>query len=455
MKLRFGLLVGAIGCAMALSAAAASAKTLVVCKHGCQYRTVQKAVDAVSKGSNTTIKVQPGTYREGVRVVGHKYDGLTFVGNPRKPQKVVLNGKNAKVVVPGQGRQLAQNGIEGLNVNGLRMIGLTAENYAANGFFVHADPGPKPPEGQCKGFLMKKDIAAFNRAYGLFAKHCTGGRITRTVGYGHGDSATYIGETPAQKKPQWTSIDHNEMYLNVLGYSGTNSKYVDIHDNDIYNNGIGVVPNTLDSELFQPTANGKIRKNNIFWNNFNYFLPKSPVKTVSNGLGQFGGQTINYPTGVGVALFGADGWTVSDNQIFGNFKWGGAAFSDPFNAQAVNNDNTFANNKMGRSGTDTNGKDFFNDGSGKGTCFSGNQSSTFDIAQATTPEALLYPSCPAPALAGTGNNSGDTGQVFNNLAPYALSDPACSQQNSWARHKHPPFKGYKPIDTKNLGPCVK
>ena len=82
-------------------------------------------------------------------------------------------------------------------------------------------------------------------------------------------------------------------------------------------------------------------------------------------------------------------------------------------------------------------------------------SSTFDIAQATTPEALLYPTCPASALAGTGTNSGDTGQVFNDLAPYALSDPPCSQQNSWSRHSHPKFEDFKPIDTKNLGPCAK
>ncbi len=453
MKLRFGFLVGAIGCAMAISAVPASAKTLVVCKHGCQYRTIQSAVNDVSKGKGTTIKVQPGTYKEGVRVVGHKYDDLKFVGNPRKPQKVVLNGKNAKVVVPGQGRQLAQNAIEGLNVDGLKIVGLTGKNYAANGFFIHADPGPHPAENHCNGFLMKNDIAAFNRAYGLFAKHCTGGRITKSAGYGHGDSAIYIGETPVQKKPDWTSIDHNEMYLNVLGYSGTNSKYVDIHDNDIYNNGAGVVPNTLDSELFQPTATGKIRKNNIFWNNFNYYLPKSPVKTVSNGLGSIGTLTIQYPTGVGVALFGATGWTVSDNDIFGNFRWGAAAFSDPFNDQATSNDNHFVDNRMGRTGTDTNRKDFFNDGSGKGNCFSGNQSSTFDSAQATMPEALLYPTCPAGPIPGTGSNQGDGGQVFNNLAIYVTSDPPCSQQNGWARHKHPPFKGFKPIDTKNLGKC--
>ena len=69
----------------------------------------------------------------------------------------------------------------------------------------------------------------------------------------------------------------------MLGYSGTNSKYVKITKSDFYNNGVGVVPNTLDSERFEPTATGIIENNNIFWNNFNYFLPNSRVQTVSNG----------------------------------------------------------------------------------------------------------------------------------------------------------------------------
>src|SRR3954454_12105814 len=232
MRARFGLLVTAIGCTTVLLAAtSAEAKTtLEVCQHGCKYRTVQSAVNAVKKGAGTTITVDPGPYKEGVRVVGHKYDGLKFVGKPSAPQKVVLNGKHAKVHVPGQGPQPAQNAIEGLNVDDLTIIGLTGENYAANGFFIHADPGPHPAENHCDGFLMKNDIAAFNRAYGLFAKHCIGGRITQSTGYGHGDSAIYIGETPVQSKPKWTSIDHDLMYENVLGYSGTNSKYVDIKD---------------------------------------------------------------------------------------------------------------------------------------------------------------------------------------------------------------------------------
>jgi hypothetical protein len=447
MKVRLGTaaaLMMLVGAVFAASASAKGRDVFKVCKHGCQYDSIQKAVDDVKKGKKSTVKVKPGTYHEGVILRGHKYDKLIITG-AKKAKKTKLDGTNARI----QG-QPAQNGIDATNVDGLKVKKLWARDYPTNGIFIHADPGD-----HCHGFAMVKDWASFNGSYGFFAKHCTGGKITHTKGWGHGDSALYIGETPPQKNPDWTDISNNKSYLNVLGYSGTNSKYVDIHDNLFYNNGAGVVPNTLDSELFQPNADGKIRNNKIFWNNFNYFLPKSPVETVSGGLGTIGNRTINYPTGVGVVLFGSDSWLVKDNDIFGNFMWGAASFSDGLTegTKALNMNNRFVDNTMGRGGKDTNRFDFFNDGSMKGNCFEGNQSSTFDISQnAQHGKGFLYPSCPAPASAGTGTYQGDRGQIAE-LANYVVSDPPCSQQDSWVRHSHPEFRGITPIDTKNLGQC--
>ena len=453
MRLRMGTFVTVIAVSLAVGVPAAigkDQKVYPVCQHGCKYRTISAAVKAVKDGSNSVIKIRPGTYKEGVTLVGHKYDGLSFVGSSGNPRNTILEGDNAKL---NGTNQIAQNGIDATNVNGLRIENLWARHFQTNGFFVHSDTGTT----NCKGFLMKHDLASFNRSYGLFAKRCIGGRITQSTGWGHGDSAIYIGETPPQAKPKWTQIDHDIAFENVLGYSGTNSKYVDIHDSDFFNNGAGVVPNTLDSEAFQPNSNGRVRDNDIFWNNFNYFLPNSPVQTVSGGLGHIGDATINYPTGVGVILFGSDGWTVQDNRIFGNFMWGAAAFSDPFNSGAVNQKNRFIDNKMGRNGTDTNRFDFFNDGSGKGTCFMGNTSSTFDVTPtAHHSQGFLYPGCPAPNK-GTGSNQGDGASDFSGqvgeLAGYVLSNPPCKQEDSWARHPHPPFEGRTPIDTRNFGNC--
>ena len=424
-------LIAALVLAPASALAKKKPENVDVCKHGCDFRTIQDAVDAT--GKNATINVKPGTYKEGVLVSGKKHDGLTIQGTKSNAKKVVLEGKKAK----DPSGQPANNGIEGDGVDNMKILNLTVQNYLANGVFLH----------DCNGWLMKNLIAGFNRAYGLFAFDCIGGRMTKSVGYGHGDSAFYIGETPAQSKPKITKLDHNEAYENVLGYSGTNSKYVEITDSNYYNNGAGIVPNTLDSERFEPTADGVIKNNNIFWNNFNYFLPNSSVKTVSGGLGEIAGQTVNFPTGVGIVLLGADGWTIENNQIFGNFKAGAWAISDPFNEgdNAINLNNQFLNNQMGRDGIDTNAVDFFNDGSGSGNCFTGNVSSTFDPGNA--PNSNLYPSCPAPPppTSGTGTSSGDANQVGDVLG-YVTTNPPENQECSWVKHVHPAFMGFAPLN---------
>ena len=296
---------------------------------------------------------------------------------------------------------------------------------------------------------MKNLLASFNRAYGMYAFGCIGGRITKSTGWGHGDSAFYIGGTPVQGNPKWTSLDHLDGHENVLGFSGTNSRYVDIKQSNFYNNGVGVVPNTLDSEPYIPATEGKIHDNNIFWNNFNYFLPNSKVATVSDGLGTIEGfGTVQYPTGVGVVLLGTDGWVVRDNNIFGNFKYGALTVSNPLvedDAAAVVH-NSFINNTMGKGGTDTNAVDFLADGSGNGNCWSGNVSSTFNPSANFPNNSDLYPACPVdPNTGGTGTATGDSEQCAE-IILYVITDPPENQECSWTKHSHPSFKSYKPLN---------
>lgn len=408
--------------APALAQAKGSAKTLTVCKHGCVYTTIQSAVD--HSGRRATIDVKPGKYVEGVIVKGHKHDGLSIVGTGKKPDAVLIEGRNARF----QGNP-AQNGVEGDNVNGLVLENMKAEHFPANGFFING----------CHGYLMKNLVAGFEHSYGLYVFRCVGGRMTQSVGYGNGDSGFYVGGTPFQAHPQTTTLDHDTGYENVLGYSGTNSKYIVIRDSEFYNNGAGVVPNTLSSEPFEPATSGLIEHNLIYWNNFDYYRKGSPVKTVSGGLS---GGTLNYPTGAGVILFGVTGWKVEHNDIFGNFLWGGAAFSDPTNTtgKAESNANEFADNTMGAAHHDANGVDFFSDGSGKGTCFQDNGTVTYDTST-TAPD--LYQAC--PSTAGTGTINGDSTQVLKLFAVVG-SKPPTNQENFWHVHPHPARKGRKPYE---------
>ena len=504
--LAFAFCVSTTGLAPALSAASgpagqasASAKkgksqkkkapkkrVFLVCKHGCQFRTIQKAVNAAGsfkhKKKNAKIRaiveVMPGKYVEGVVLDGTRrkknFEGLTIIGAKKNPRKTILEGKNAKGELGA-----AQNGIEVVDVDGVIMKNMWARNYESNGFFVHA----ATQSGQhCDGYTMNNLLASGNRSYGLFAKGCLGGKMLNSTGFRQGDSAFYIGETPCdtttwtnhgsapapcQAKPKWSVLRNDVSYENVLGYSGTNSKYVLIAESDFFNNGAGIVPNTLDSEGYEPNGWNVFEKNNVFWNNYNYFLAGSAFKTVSGGLGQLAGVTVNYPTGVGIVLYGGANNIVRQNNVFGNYKWGVASFSGPGESfvanvgdDAKNINNQVVENSMGRDGTDPNGEfDFWNDATGGGNCWSGNTAgASFAPGKGSVPLSTIYPSCPQPAVLADQVRSLNLGaglQVIlgdesnpSTILGYAGQSPAQNQQCSWVRRVsvHPPFESFIPVE---------
>lgn len=475
--------------ALARDAGASKAPKKVVfeaCKHGCQYRTIQKAVDAAGSfkfrnpKAKVVVAIRPGKYVEGVVVDGTQrrkdFDGLRIEGTKKDRKRVILEGRNAKGELGA-----AQNGIEAIDVDGIVLRNMWARNYQSNGFFVHA----ATQQGQqCVGYTMDNLLASANRSYGLFAKGCLGGRMINSAGYHHGDSAFYVGETPCdkrnwtnhgpnpapcQKKPQWTLLKNDVSYENVLGYSGTNSKYVRIVESVFYNNGAGIVPNTLDSEGYEPNGWNVIERNDVFWNNYNYFLAGSAFHTVSPGLGELAGATVNYPTGVGIVLYGGDGNVVRRNKVFGNYKWGIASFSGPGETfvanegdDAKNTNNEIAENTMGREGADPNGEyDFWNDGTGGGNCWGGNNASaTFAPGNGKVPLSTLYPTCPQPHVTNDSVRSLDikAGLQVNfsagefgdpkTILGYAGTNPPQNQQCTWVRRvaAHPPFQNYKPVE---------
>jgi hypothetical protein len=202
-----------------------------------------------------------------------------------------------------------------------------------------------------------------------------------------------------------------------------------------------VVPNTLTSEPDQPADTGIIENNQIFWNNFDYYRQGSPVRTVSSGVGT---DAANYPIGAGVILFGTTNWTVKHNSIFGNFLWGVASFAEPTNStgKALNTGNHIENNKMGAAFRDTNGYDFFNDGSGRGTCFENNGNVTLDL-EGSAVASEIYPTC--PSTNGTGTTAGQSDQ-FGKLAQVVLAKPPTKQETFWHVHKHPARAGVKPFE---------
>jgi hypothetical protein len=387
--------------------------TLRVCKKGCQFKSIQKAINAAGKG--TTIRVGKGTYKEGLKIERPAKDRVKLIGDPRKPGNVVLLGKGLR-------GSAGQNGVLINNADGVTVNGFTARNYKGNGFFVvHAD-----------GYKLTNLVADTTGVYGLFAFDSKGGEMSNSEAFYHNDAGFYVGQTPPQTKPKRTVLKNLVAWGNVLGYSGTNSRYVTITKSKFFNNGVGIVPNVLESEKYMPNEDNVITDNDIFWNNFDYYAG-APFKLRSTATGTL------YPVGTGILLFGGRGNTTEGNRIWGNYLLGYGQISqfllkEENLAFGLLEGNEVRGNSFGLAGgADKNGRDLFYDGSGSANCFETNT-----LQSPVVPaDGSTFAACPK-ADANTFNEA-----ARNEGLSWVLDS---THEAHWVRTAHAPIAGVEPLE---------
>ena len=400
-------------------------KKLVVCKQRrCRYKTISAAVRKARGGD--TIKIRNGIYRDGVTISGPRYDGLKLIGNAKRPRKVVLNGKGLRGAK-------SQNGVLINNADRVTINGIYARNYKANGFFVV----------NVVGYKLTNLIAGKTGVYGVYAFNSKGGTMSRSQAFHNNDAGFYIGQTPPQTKPRRSIVEKVKSYGNVIGFSGTNMRYVTIRNSDFFNNGSGIVPNALESEKFPPAEHNVISGNRVFWNNFNYYAG-APFTVPESGPAGLPG----YPIGVGILLFGSQDTTVEKNHVFGNYLAGFGAIqqiilsleSDPkLQEAAILRNNVVRANDFGLGGNDLNGRDMFYDGSGTGNCFADNITRSPNVP---TDNSTFAP-CPGPAVNTL--NSAAQQEGLSWVASVNKADPN-SFEKYWIRHPHAPRAGLEPLE---------
>src|SRR3954453_3302216 len=333
-------------------------KTYTVCRKGCDFTRIQKAVDKARAGD--TVRVKNGTYRESVQIAGAKKRYLKLIGNRSAPKKVLLLAKGSM-----------QNGVAVNGADEVTVDGFMARGYKANGFFFTS----------VNGYLMGHLVPRQTGVYGLYAFNSIGGRIQNSEAYYVNDGAFYIGQTPPQAKPAPTTVTNVDGWGSPLGFSATNMRYVTITKSRFYNNAAGIVPNALDSERFPPPEDNVIVDNDIFWNNFNYHQGTPPFSVRKDGTAAM------VPVGTGILLLGGRGNRIENNRIYGNYLTGVAAIEGILlekhpDAKSLDN-NIVRSNQFGLNGTDINGSDVMYDGSGTGNCFSLDNVTTFPADRST------------------------------------------------------------------------
>jgi hypothetical protein len=385
-------------------------KTLKVCKTSKKcFPTIQSAVNKAKPGD--TVKVANGTYKEGVKISGSSKRYVKLVGNPKDPSKVVLEGKGLKKA----------NGVQVTNTINVTVNGFTAQHYTANGFFAV----------NTKDYTFTNLHAYLVGVYGIYAFNSVGGTMTDSEAAWNSDSGFYIGQTPPQAKPKRSIVRNIKSYGNVLGWSGTNMRYVTITKSKFYNNGTGVVPNTLTSEKYPPEEDNVITDNDIFWNNFNYYAG-APFKVIGNAK-----DSTAYPVGVGALLFGGRGNRIENNRIYGNWLTGAGMIQQflitqkaPDAADLVGN--SISGNQFGLNGTDLNGRDLTYDGNGTNNCIAGNTG-----VQSTVPaDQSTFAACPF-----TGANT-FKGDVQAELISWAVDT---THEKFLVQHPHSAVAGVQPL----------
>lgn len=227
-----------------------SGKTLKVPQ---DYPTIQTAVDASNPGD--LILIDEGIYKEEVVIT---------------TPSLILRGTNRnKVIIDGE--FVRGNGIMIVGADGVAVENLTVRNTILNGVFWTG----------VKGYRASYVTTHNTGDYGIYAFDSTDGIFEHSYASGSPDSSFYIGQCYPCKAILYNNIGENS----ALGYSGTNSGGdLYIINNIFKNNFVGILPNTLDSELLPPGRETTMW-GNIIINNNNIDAPVKPLTWPSFGNG--------------------------------------------------------------------------------------------------------------------------------------------------------------------------
>jgi hypothetical protein len=361
----------------------------------CKYSNIQEAVNAAS--DNTVIHVMPGVYREDPSrrqptsksgdLPNGAYSFEYHVAHPNDANLIAILGKK-NITLEGMGADPDDVVIDAGFVkdvvvrcdrcDGFIVRNLTAINANEHGIYVV----------DSDGYVFDHAIGAYSLEYELFSFASDHGVYHDCEAIGGGDSGVYIGGAPDTSGENRFSAElrTTKMHHNALGFSGTQGTSVWMHDNDVYDNSVGISFDSENDHPNFPERKSLIENNDFHDNNFDIYASDSDVPPKGPAFDFF-----HYPIGTGFWIIGGEDNVIRNNRVWNNKSFGfilaGNALESPLPAEVHRN--SFENNVMGTAvggGAKANGygfpaggdvyspggTDFFWDGTGNDNCWGPN-----------------------------------------------------------------------------------
>ena len=338
---------------------------------------------------------------------------------------------------PGGAGHAKDVGIRADRADGFVLRNVTVRHAAEHGIYVL----------ESDGYMLDRFKSFYNGLYGTLAFVEDHGVQQNCEAVGHGDSGIYPGaaadtgwqraagtEFRLNQEIRWCDLHHN-----MAGYSATNGNAIWVHDNNFYDNALGLTTDVVTGAGHPgfPGDSQLIEHNNFYSNNFNLFAPDSDVK-----------PAFPFPSGTGMWIAGGNHHTVRENYFWNNWRRGTMLFSvpdavvcgpaaggneqagcDPTQVSTSHYNQTYGNRMDQRpDGTvDRNGTDFWWDAApgARGNCWWGNQSPT----GITSSPLLPLPNCDNGRNPDSSIGTGSENEVELGLCAVAFETGNYSQPN--------------------------
>ena len=383
-----------------------------VCKTGeCPFEHIDSAVKSIPEGNTTPtlIRIWPGLYKEepsravpkGVPDNPDRTFSFEYLRkNPNAENLIAIIGKK-NVTLRGMGTQPRDVVIDvefkkHVGVRGDRADGLILENFSIYHAFDH---GVYILDQD--GYVIDRIVSGYSRSYAFLMFANDHGLTKNCEAFGAGDAGIYPGGAANTPGRFSNEVANCKAYHNVLGYSGTQGNYVWVHDNEFYDNGIGLTSDSETDHPNYPQENLRLERNRFYNNNLNPYSPDSDIEAVV-----FEGFAA-IPIGLGIIILSGNDNVVQNNYFWGHDRYGAwlssqagvllGPISDPPALPFLSERNTFIGNRMynpnGPRGSQ-NAVDFAWDGYGLTNCWQGNVRSP--EGEAATSNGVMLPPCVNP-----------------------------------------------------------